>query len=195
MAGAYTNIEPSVPHHSCQLGIVTNVHANQGSILVNISQHKTLEELSDVNGTPLTTSGQLPVWDQTNGYFDFTKNINYLAGGSNTQIQYNNAGALAGDSNFTWNGTTLKLGTTVPGLAYTNKISINETAAQANHIIMHNNTTSGFGSVTLSNGSSWNNHFAIINLNGKNYTCYPYMSADGVDNQGMFLIHSQGLLS
>jgi len=43
------------------VGIVTNIHQNQGSILVQISCHKTLEELSDVNGTELTTTGQLPV--------------------------------------------------------------------------------------------------------------------------------------
>lgn len=35
-----------------------------------------MEDLSDVNGTPLTTSGQIPVWNQTNGYFDFSDNIN-----------------------------------------------------------------------------------------------------------------------
>jgi hypothetical protein len=35
-----------------------------------------LVDLGDVNGTPLTVSGQLPVWDQAGKYFDFTKNIN-----------------------------------------------------------------------------------------------------------------------
>lgn len=74
-AGALTNIEPTEPHHSAEIGIVTRSHATQGSILVNITQHQTLEHLSDVNGTALTTTGQIPVWDNTAGYFDFNYNL------------------------------------------------------------------------------------------------------------------------
>ena len=75
-AGYLTNAEPSVPHHSNRVGIVVRAHATQGQILVQVSQHCTLEELSDVDGTPLTTTGQFPSWHQTGGYFDFDKNIN-----------------------------------------------------------------------------------------------------------------------
>lgn len=74
-AGVLTNVEPSVPHHSDIVGSVGVVHANQGSIFVCINRHRTLEELSDVNGTPLSTSGQFPVWDNVNKYFDFDYNI------------------------------------------------------------------------------------------------------------------------
>ena len=74
-AGQLTNIEPSAPHHSDVVATVGVVSATQGSILVNITKHKTFQELSDVNGTPLTTTGQIPVWDNTGGYFDFTSNI------------------------------------------------------------------------------------------------------------------------
>ena len=35
-----------------------------------------------------------------------------VAGGSNTQVQYNSSGSLAGSANFTYNGTTLALGVT-----------------------------------------------------------------------------------
>ena len=77
--GYLTNTEPAVPHHSDIVGQVVNAHQTQGSILVNIRHHKTLEELSDVDGTPLTTTGQIPVWNQTGGYFDFNDNVgNYL---------------------------------------------------------------------------------------------------------------------
>lgn len=75
-AGQLTNIEPAAPNHSDLVATVSVVHGTQGSIFVNIYQHRTLEELSDVDGTPLTTTGQIPVWNDTTKYFDFDKNIN-----------------------------------------------------------------------------------------------------------------------
>lgn len=75
-AGAWQNTEPTIPHHSDRIGIVTNSHGTQGSINVQIARHMRISELSDVNGTPLTTTGQIMVWDQTNQYFDFNYNIN-----------------------------------------------------------------------------------------------------------------------
>jgi hypothetical protein len=75
VAGQLTNVEPNAPHHSDVVATVEIVHSNLGSLLVNINRHKTLEELSDVNGTPLETTGQIPVWNETAGYFDFDKNI------------------------------------------------------------------------------------------------------------------------
>lgn len=74
-AGVLTNVEPAAPHHSDLVGSVGIVHANQGSIFVCINRHRTLEELSDVNGTPLAATGQFPVWDNVNKYFDFNYNI------------------------------------------------------------------------------------------------------------------------
>lgn len=74
VAGQLTNIEPSAPHHSDKVASVGVVSAN-GSILINIERHKTLEELTDVDGTALTTSGQIPVWNQELGYFDFNYNL------------------------------------------------------------------------------------------------------------------------
>jgi len=44
-----------------------------------------------------------------------------LASGSNTQVQYNNSGALAGSNNLTFNGTTL----TASALGVTNNLSFN----------------------------------------------------------------------
>lgn len=75
-AGVLTNVQPAVPHHSDIVGTVGVVGpAGTGSILINIDRHTTLEDLSDVNGTALTVTGQLPVWDNTAQYFDFTENI------------------------------------------------------------------------------------------------------------------------
>jgi lysophospholipase L1-like esterase len=74
-AGQLTNVEPAAPHHADTVGTVGIVHPTLGSILITLDRHKTLEELTDVDGTPLTTSGQFPVWNQTAGYFDFGMNI------------------------------------------------------------------------------------------------------------------------
>lgn len=73
VAGQLTNLAPSSPNHSdtvASVGIVGGV--GTGSIFVNIERHKTLEELSDVDGTALNTDGQIPLWDDTNSYFDFS---------------------------------------------------------------------------------------------------------------------------
>ena len=75
VAGGFVNTEPAVPHHSSVVATVTRSHGVQGTILVNITHHSSLEHLSDVNGTPLTTTGQFPSWNQTAGYFDFDRNI------------------------------------------------------------------------------------------------------------------------
>jgi hypothetical protein len=77
--GGLTNIEPSVPHHSDRVGIVVYAHSTRGIIFVDKATHKTLEELSDVDGTPLITTGQFPVWSQTLSCFDFNYNINSYA--------------------------------------------------------------------------------------------------------------------
>lgn len=76
VAGGLTNVEPSAPHHSDYVGQVVNAHITQGSILVDIDRHIDFQNLADVNGTPLTTDGQIATWHQTGGYFDFDKNIN-----------------------------------------------------------------------------------------------------------------------
>jgi len=83
LAGHATNVEPSAPHHSDKIGYV-GVAGNVGigSVLLDIDMHLSLEELSDVNGTALTTTGQFPVWNQTAGYFDFDHNISEFGGGS-----------------------------------------------------------------------------------------------------------------
>jgi len=71
-----TNIEPTAPHHSDVVWHVWIVWwAWLGSIKVLIEKHKTLQELSDMNWTPLTTTWQIPVRNQTNWYFDFTYQV------------------------------------------------------------------------------------------------------------------------
>lgn len=50
--------------------------------------------IKTINGTSVLGSGDI--------------SVSASAGGSNTQVQYNSTGALAGSADFTWNGTTLK---------------------------------------------------------------------------------------
>lgn len=89
VAGQLTNVQPSAPHHSDIVGKVAIVGSlGTGAIQVNIIYHKTVEELSDVDGTPINTTGQFLVWNQTNGYWDANYNItNYPTTSSLTFTQ------------------------------------------------------------------------------------------------------------
>lgn len=89
IAGQLTNIEPVVPHHSDIIGCVGIVGGTGiGSILVHFDRHKSLDELSDVDGTPLTTNGQILVWNNSNSYFDPNYNINDYITSSNVSSNY-----------------------------------------------------------------------------------------------------------
>lgn len=76
VAGELLNEEPPTPHHADIIGKVGIVGGHGiGSIFVNIIRHKALEELSDVNGTLLDTTGQIVMWDEARKVFDFNYNI------------------------------------------------------------------------------------------------------------------------
>lgn len=88
VAGQLTNVEPSVPHHSDivgQVGIIGG--AGVGSIFVSIRHHWTLEQAADVNGTPLSATGQIPVWNATLSAFDFNYNINDITPVTNNPVR------------------------------------------------------------------------------------------------------------
>lgn len=74
--GKITQTQPNAPYYTIALGVVMNAHATQGVFGVRVIWIPSFNDLSDVNGTALTTDGQIAVWDQTHKYFDFTKNIN-----------------------------------------------------------------------------------------------------------------------
>jgi hypothetical protein len=76
------------------------------------------------------------------------------AGGSNTQVQYNSSGALAGSSNFTFNGTTATINT----LNLTNALGVGYggtgiTTTPVNGALLIGNG-SGYSSATLTAGSN-----------------------------------------
>ena len=61
-AGAFTTTKPSAPYHMVYVAIVERVHANQGTILVRISNGFELSELHDVSAlTP--SNGDLLVYE------------------------------------------------------------------------------------------------------------------------------------
>lgn len=74
-AGNLTNVKPQAPNPQIFMGVVILAHATSGSIFARPSWRGKMTDLDDVNGTPLNTSGQLVVWDDSNQYFDFTSNI------------------------------------------------------------------------------------------------------------------------
>jgi hypothetical protein len=77
--GALTNTEPSAPERRITMGRVVKEAtgaSENGKIFIRIAFGFKLTDLDDVNGTALTTDGQIPTWHDTEGYFDFDKNIN-----------------------------------------------------------------------------------------------------------------------
>jgi len=74
--GQVTNTLPDADCYTLLVGNVSYKHAIHGRIHVSPIVYPKMEDLSGVNGTPLATDGQIPVWNQTSGYFDFNKNIN-----------------------------------------------------------------------------------------------------------------------
>lgn len=74
--GKWTATMPAAPNRAIKIGTVAVSHAVNGVVELDIQVLPKMTELADVNGTPLNASGQIPVWDNTNKYFDFTDNIN-----------------------------------------------------------------------------------------------------------------------
>lgn len=86
-AGYLTNVKPSAPDLQIFVGAVVNTHATEGTIFVRTSWRSLITDLDDVDGTPLTTTGQIMVWDNANSYFDFTSNISDFATASHTHVE------------------------------------------------------------------------------------------------------------
>lgn len=78
--GKITQVQPNAPNYTIALGVVSVSHAVNGVFTVRVLWIPSFTDLSDVNGTPLTVSGQIAVWDQTSKVFDFSKNINDYQG-------------------------------------------------------------------------------------------------------------------
>lgn len=77
--GYLTKIKPSAPNLVIEVAAVVNAHVSTGTLFCRPTWLGKIQDMSDVNGTPLTTDGQFLVWDNTNQYFDATININDYA--------------------------------------------------------------------------------------------------------------------
>lgn len=135
-AGTLTNIQPSAPHHSDIIGSIGIVGgAGVGSIFVSIDRHKMLDTLSDVDGTPLTTTGQFPMWNQARSVFDFY-NV-YTESASST-------GWIRNDNNIYASSTNYMVG--IGTISPTNKLTVQGTGTPV--VIQHNDNNT---SLTLYN--------------------------------------------
>lgn len=87
--GYLTKTIPTVPHRIIRVAAVIKEQtgaSESGIIIVRPTFGIKLEDLDDINGTALTTDGQIPTWHNTEKYFDFDKNINdYLKLDQTTQ--------------------------------------------------------------------------------------------------------------
>lgn len=79
----------------------TGLSSYNGGDIIYASGSTTLTRLNiGTNGQILQSNGTIPTWVNASSVVGG-------AAGSNTQIQFNNSGALGASSNLTWNGTTL----------------------------------------------------------------------------------------
>jgi hypothetical protein len=91
-------------------------------------------------------------------------------GGSNTQVQYNNSGSLAGSSNFVFTGTLVGIGTTSPKAYLTVQVPSNLTNV---NLIPENGSANSY-----SNGIGFN-----VGFNGTNWTT----QGDGSNSGGSYV--------
>jgi len=87
--GGLTNTIPDAPLHVIEVGMVTVSNLNNGVIALTPKINPDLSELSDVDGTPINTTGQILVWNETRKVWDATANLNNLLVGNLTQTNGN----------------------------------------------------------------------------------------------------------
>jgi hypothetical protein len=91
--------------------------------------------------------------DNATGQLYYTSSAAIISGsitpaGSNTQIQYNNAGAFAGTDRLTFDGTTLRATGSFTGI-YNNLISLNQTGPNSNFQVLYGSGTTISGSAGI----------------------------------------------
>lgn len=111
-AGYLTNVKPNAPNRAILVAVVVSAHATNGTLEVRPTWNSKFVDLDDVNGTELTTSGQIPVWDNANQYFDFTEDINdyyKMSGAANQTIRFSGTDTLAASSALLNDGTHITI--------------------------------------------------------------------------------------
>jgi len=74
--GKWSQTAPPAPFYNIKIGTIEVKHQTVGIVALSTITYPKLSDLSDVNGTPLNTTGQIPVWDETLEVFDFTSKVN-----------------------------------------------------------------------------------------------------------------------
>jgi hypothetical protein len=98
VTGGLTNVAPLAPNRRIVIAAVEKLAtgmAQNGVLLVRPTFGLKLKELDDVNGTALATTGQIPSYNASTGYFDFTENINNK---QNTLVSGTNIKTIEGQS-------------------------------------------------------------------------------------------------
>ena len=125
-------------------------------------------DIKTINSTSLLGSGDIA--------------ITSTPGGSNTQVQYNNAGAFGGSANFVFDGTNVGIGETSPGTRLDVKgngvpLTINSANSNGNKVQFEDNGTvkayfgtTSFGGVVdccfQASDSSGNTRFSVVAASG-----------------------------
>lgn len=101
LAGYCTTNRPQAPYPAVRVAKVTSAHASNGTYDVCLEFPVKFTDLSDVNGTPLTASGQFAVWDAVRGVFDFSANANGFVPTNRTVTVNGVTGSLSSNVAFT----------------------------------------------------------------------------------------------
>lgn len=96
--GYLTNVPPNAPIPAIPVALVISAHTTNGTIEVRPTFPQRLQDLPDVNGTPLTITGQIPVWNNDSTYFDFDYKLWGITDGLIQSESYNKD---------TWDGQNL----------------------------------------------------------------------------------------
>jgi len=126
-------------------------------------------------------------------------------GGSNTQVQYNNASSLAGSANFTFDGTNIAVAGAVASgsLTPTAALAANyggtgATVLTANNVILGNGTSAvqfvapgATGNVLKSNGTTWTSSAAVYTPRVNASTANSATPTLNTDNYDMMVITGQ----
>lgn len=118
-AGGFTATAPTAPYHTSKVGIITNAHKTQGSILIKPKPAHTMSDLSDFDGT-VPISGDIMVYHPS-GYWEASNTIRDITvgyGGNTTTIDASGHMTMQG-SGTVWDDlrfpvTSLRVGAAAP---------------------------------------------------------------------------------
>lgn len=185
IAGGLTMVPPNAPIPAIPLAVVLSAHVNNGVLFVRPAFPVKFTDLIDVNGTPLTTTGQIAVWDQAESYFDFNFNINDYAlagtavtatnpfGATNTLLKSDGTGRGSQASGITENGSTVDFDAldleTTGGAIFGDDILITKDASTGRssiEVVNETTTTTGIASLRLKTNTAGSNIWQVFSRNG-----------------------------